>query len=383
MIINKWIGVVEDTKDPDKLGRCRVRIFGVHSDNLQEVPTSDLPWAEQEQPINVSNQFSVPVEGTWVSGYFKNGDTALPPVITGAIPGFLSQAYNVNKGFSPQSKDPIKTDSPFGSSFVLGRPTIGAAARGDVAATPMNVTNNLLDHACDFRYIINFTGINLNITAQLEAIQQIKEAIETGKNRAAMVLRATMTIINTALRDVINALLAAVSFDPSGTISLGYSLSKNILREVDLISQQTVERITTFATYYYLVKEITQIVEYLKSLPDRIKAVVQGCITQFLDSIKNFIDQLKRLPGINRSELDGILGQLNDSSQSTLDTIQATANAAISNTHNELISVIVYNPTEDHANTIMNYISTNFANASVTLANASANSYSKSSTQSP
>jgi len=39
-----WYGVVEDNNDPLKTGRCKVRIFGWHSENLNEMPTSDLPW---------------------------------------------------------------------------------------------------------------------------------------------------------------------------------------------------------------------------------------------------------------------------------------------------------------------------------------------------
>ena len=46
-----WHGVVEDVNDPLKLGRCRVRVFGYHTDNLQELPTPDLPWAHPIQPI--------------------------------------------------------------------------------------------------------------------------------------------------------------------------------------------------------------------------------------------------------------------------------------------------------------------------------------------
>ena len=40
-----WIGVVEDRIDPLNLGRCKVRIFGSHTENLQLIPTSSLPWA--------------------------------------------------------------------------------------------------------------------------------------------------------------------------------------------------------------------------------------------------------------------------------------------------------------------------------------------------
>jgi len=48
---NWWIGVVEDRMDPEKMGRCRVRIYGYHIDSKIILPTKDLPWATPIQPI--------------------------------------------------------------------------------------------------------------------------------------------------------------------------------------------------------------------------------------------------------------------------------------------------------------------------------------------
>jgi hypothetical protein len=41
-------GVVEDYNDPDKMGRCKVRIFGIHSPNKTKtlfdgIPIDELP----------------------------------------------------------------------------------------------------------------------------------------------------------------------------------------------------------------------------------------------------------------------------------------------------------------------------------------------------
>ena len=41
----RWfMGVVEDRHDPEKASRVRVRCFGYHDDNLEKIPTEDLPW---------------------------------------------------------------------------------------------------------------------------------------------------------------------------------------------------------------------------------------------------------------------------------------------------------------------------------------------------
>ena len=42
---NWWMGVVESRDDPLNLGRCQVRIFGHHTDNTEDIPTSSLAWA--------------------------------------------------------------------------------------------------------------------------------------------------------------------------------------------------------------------------------------------------------------------------------------------------------------------------------------------------
>jgi hypothetical protein len=46
-----WFGVVEDRKDPEKLGRCKVRIIGYHTEDTGILPSSDLPWALPMTPI--------------------------------------------------------------------------------------------------------------------------------------------------------------------------------------------------------------------------------------------------------------------------------------------------------------------------------------------
>jgi hypothetical protein len=40
-----WFGVVEDRLDPLELGRCKVRCFGWHTSDVNQIRISDLPWA--------------------------------------------------------------------------------------------------------------------------------------------------------------------------------------------------------------------------------------------------------------------------------------------------------------------------------------------------
>ena len=91
-----FVGVVEDRQDPKTLGRLRVRCLGHHTEDLNKLPTADLPWAHVMNPITsatVSGVGQSPlgvVEGTWVVGFFSDGPSAQQPVIMGTLPGVPS-----------------------------------------------------------------------------------------------------------------------------------------------------------------------------------------------------------------------------------------------------------------------------------------------------
>lgn len=84
-----WVGVVEDRVDPLAIGRCRVRIFGWHTDNKSQLPTNELPWAQAVYPLNAppSKSFGTPMLGDWVLGFFMDGENAQMPVMLGVLQG--------------------------------------------------------------------------------------------------------------------------------------------------------------------------------------------------------------------------------------------------------------------------------------------------------
>jgi len=98
-------GVVEDRQDPQKLGRLRVRCVGIHTDNKDDLPTSDLPWSQLIHPITssgISGLGSSPgfiVEGTWVFGYFRDGYAMQEPMVIGTLPGKPAELADTSKGF--------------------------------------------------------------------------------------------------------------------------------------------------------------------------------------------------------------------------------------------------------------------------------------------
>jgi hypothetical protein len=104
-----FIGVVEDRDDPIELGRVRVRCFGWHTEDKGAIPTDQLPWAIPVNPIQSASVSGVGhsptglVEGSWVVGFFVDGERAQEPMILGSIYGVPTSLADPSVGFN----DPI------------------------------------------------------------------------------------------------------------------------------------------------------------------------------------------------------------------------------------------------------------------------------------
>ena len=124
-------GVVEDINDPEKHGRVKVRIFGVHNSNKNILPTEDLPWCITIKSLDsacVSGIGTSPtglIPGSWCIVTFADPYSKQIPIILGTISGVPSEVIEYdevlndsrkiksdnNKGFvDPEKKYPLYTD---------------------------------------------------------------------------------------------------------------------------------------------------------------------------------------------------------------------------------------------------------------------------------
>lgn len=100
-----YYGVVESRADPLKLGRCKVRIVGIHTENTAILPTKDLPWAYPLQPITSAAMSGIGqsptglVEGSFVVCIFRDEGSWQEPIMLGSIGG-------IPEGKEQNLKDP-------------------------------------------------------------------------------------------------------------------------------------------------------------------------------------------------------------------------------------------------------------------------------------
>ena len=132
-LLKHFVGVVENRKDPRELGRCQVRIYGIHTDDKTQIPTDDLPWATVVMPVtsgSVSGIGRSPtgiVEGSWVFGVLVDEREYQTPIVLGTLVGAPSEEADIEMGFyDPSATYPIDE----ADISTLGESSVTRLARG-------------------------------------------------------------------------------------------------------------------------------------------------------------------------------------------------------------------------------------------------------------
>lgn len=117
-----FTGVVEDILDPEQLGRVKVRCFGYHTGDMNEISTPDLPWATVMLPNTSASMTGIGrsatglLQGSWVIGFFRDGTSAQDPIVIGSVPSRTTQKItNESSGYrDPTNQYPL--DAEIGNS---------------------------------------------------------------------------------------------------------------------------------------------------------------------------------------------------------------------------------------------------------------------------
>jgi hypothetical protein len=141
-MINKfYTGCVEGRDDPLKLGRCQVRIVGLHTEDKTILPTKDLPWAYPVSPITSAGVSGIgstpigPVEGSWVLIMFMDADEQLPIMM-----GTLNGVAQIENATDDPGKLKIQTTDPDGTV----NPSAGDNTSGNKETTPEKLKDGKL-----------------------------------------------------------------------------------------------------------------------------------------------------------------------------------------------------------------------------------------------
>ena len=190
-----FVGVVEDRNDPERLGRVRVRCLGFHTEDLNLLPTADLPWAHIIHPVTdpsmhgMGNTPSFLVEGSWVVGFFRDAQEKQQPIIIGSLPGRPGDQADYTKGFNdPRSRYSVQSNKEFAgdpaygpypvdgeeyymkSDHSIGEPDTNRLAQGKTSETHTSLINRRLNRlrgdptALDPTVGIDDTGTTPNTT---------------------------------------------------------------------------------------------------------------------------------------------------------------------------------------------------------------------------
>jgi len=113
-----YVGKVVDNNDPEKLGRCRIYVFGVMGDSL---PIDVLPWAVPEFDFvgSLKGSFIVPPVDTLVRVTFEHNEINLPKYSTKVL-NINQLPTNKDKNY-PNNMIFFETDN--GDSFEIDRDT--------------------------------------------------------------------------------------------------------------------------------------------------------------------------------------------------------------------------------------------------------------------
>jgi hypothetical protein len=215
-----------------------------------------------------------------------------------------------------------------GTFSTSGVQTTPGIARGALINTGVYITNSQVAHVCDFKFNLS-TGFSL--TALVPNVGILLGAIKNGKNAASAAIRTAITKLNQLFRLAIDAILGALNFDVTGVISTNFSFFKEKVREINENLKIAAQVLADVAMVYFLLQQIDEIINWINSLPERVRKIVEDCVLNFNSSIASVGTQFAN--GLNGTEdsLTAAFLNENDAPEPTTITTYVTdpANASI------------------------------------------------------
>jgi hypothetical protein len=284
-----------------------------------------------------------------------------------------SQQTSVNLGgseiFNLKVVETLPPNSPFGK--LLNTPQVQTTpqlARGYMPGSSIDLLNNNLAHVCDFKFIFNIQGdFTLGLVNPVTALQK---AIRSAKLKAANRLRSLVQDGIQAFRQALDAIIKALGFDPSGQLSYYWSLGKDIIRKINEVIEFIAEKVEIVLEWIFLAQQIKQLVDWILSLPDKLKSLLADCVKNFTTSIKQVATSIGSIPdqisNLTKEQTQTIANEFNFANKLLLDSLQVQQSSIPSN----VSTTLGFNTTDpEHLIIIANYIKESTPSASSVVAN--------------
>lgn len=157
-----WVGEVEDSEDPQKIGRVKCRVLGFYTGPQagfrKDLETKDLPWATVLQPTDQAGIDGVGKSshqlrpGAIVMGFFLDGEEAQLPIVMGVLRISNAQSGKLDSKQSsflftnaPNRQDINPTNKEVGATSQQSektKPNTGSNTVKTPGETDATVTNN-------------------------------------------------------------------------------------------------------------------------------------------------------------------------------------------------------------------------------------------------
>jgi hypothetical protein len=377
---DRWIGVVEDRKDFAGTGRLKVRIVGIHPQDVSQVPTSSLPDAQTERSVATAHLFSGPREGDWVTGYFINGDRQ-HPIVTGVSNGLRGADVRVPNPNANVIRRAVNTRL-FNDSAQLDALTrqfnllsIRPSGKGLLEIAKLSLQINLkrqsvfnlsqlrtnLDTAFNTRiqygFIDNRSIAEINAGAKVPSrwekyapdylagqptIPQYARGIVDGsanaysvRNRAhvcdiAMQVRyklgqAAFAIqASTAIREAIKALVEGLGINPVSAFVADIARKiAGFLRKILKILKMVNRFVKDVVQQVLLMKAI---IEFIQALPDYLRRIFDRCLREIFRELATFVFDLisNAIPDLGADDAFAAIGDAVSTASQVIDAANQT-----------------------------------------------------------
>lgn len=267
-----------------------------------------------------------------------------------------------------------------GLSIKAGVQTTPQLGRGHVTGSFVEFMNGNLAHACDVRFIFNLNFGSLGIDNPVTAIQN---AIRNAKFKAAQRMKDLLADAVDAIRLIVDGVLSVLGSDPIGFTSFSWSYAKDLFRQINTTIKFIAEKTEIVLEWVFFAQQISQLVAWIESLPDKIKSLLAQCVANFTNSIKQIANNIGSIPAqitaLTQAQLNQVVGSFTAAAQLTQSTLTDSLKTTTSALPAGLADTITTDTTSDHANTLLTYINSITPNANTLLANSTATLMSNSS----